>query len=454
VKVSTGETLKAGGAARKAAPPAGTGHTRYRVRPYTVKGRDTMRKKALSHGRCAGRVLMQGRRLAQAKAAKKSVAAARNIKRAWAASVRAFRAIIVAIRGLITLIVAGGWVVLIILIVIVLIAALVSSPLGIFFSNDPGAEGMSTNEAVQELGGEFSEYILYIEDGYHHDELMVVYTGGMSQIDWKGVLAVYVAKVNQNGSSSMDVMSFDEEKMDILRGVLWDMNTVSHELIRETRERTVTRPGEDGKSVEETETVTITTLKITITQKSPEEMAIAYSLTDTQRKALVELLSPEFDTLWDELLGGFVAGGGMREPSKDRIPIGPFSWPLEIPGSITSYFGWREDPFTGETAYHSGVDIAVSEGTPILAAADGTVTTANGMDIYGGGYGYYVRIRHTSGYETLYAHCSAVAVSAGESVKRGQIVGYVGNTGRSKGNHLHWEVYLYDSVNDPLSYFK
>jgi len=453
VKVSTGEAQKAGGAAKKTAPPSGAGHSLHRVRSYTVKGRDTMRNKALSHEPGAGRVLIQGRRLAQVKAAKKAVASVRNIKKAWTASVRSLRAIIAAMRGLITLIVAGGWVVLIILIVIVLIAALLSSPIGIFFSNDPGAGGMTTREAVMTLGDEFSEYILGIEESNLHDELVVVYTGGASQIDWKGVLAIYVVKVNQNGSDSIDVVSFDDEKLDILRGVMWDMNVVFYELIHETRERTVTKPGEDGMPVEETETVTITTLKITITQKSTEEMAVAYSFTDIQRKALGELLSPELATLWDDLLGGFVAGGGMREPSKDRIPIGPFTWPLETAGAITSFFGWREDPFTGETAYHSGVDIGVSEGTPILAAADGTVIVANGLDTYGGGYGYYINIRHAGDYETLYAHCSAVAARAGESVKRGQIIGYVGNTGRSKGNHLHWEVYLNGSPNDPLAFF-
>jgi len=444
---------KAAGVAGKAAPPAKAGHDKYRMRPYTVKGRDTARKSLLYQKSNAQKAVMQGRRLFRAKAVKMAATSARTIKKAGAAVMRALRAIIVATRGLITLIMAGGWVLLVILIVIVLIAALVSSPIGIFFSNDPGHGGMTTREVVMTLGDEFSEYILGIEESNPHDELVVVYTGGASQIDWKGVLAVYVATVNQNGSDSMDVVSFDEEKLDILRGVMWDMNAVSHNLIYETRERTVTKTGEDGKPVEETETFTITILKITITQKGPEEIAASYSFSANQNKALTELLSPAFDTLWDDLLGGFVAGGGIREPSKDRVSIGPFTWPLETEGAITSFFGWREDPFTGETAYHSGVDIAVSDGTPILAAAGGTVIVANGLDTYGGGYGYYVKIRHAGGYETLYAHCSAISVRSGESVKRGQIIGYVGNTGRSKGNHLHWEVYLNGSTKDPLAFF-
>ena len=77
--------------------------------------------------------------------------------------------------------------------------------------------------------------------------------------------------------------------------------------------------------------------------------------------------------------------------------------------TITSYFGNREVPFTGEPSYHDGTDIAAPAGTPILAAADGTVEVANSTDAWGGGYGYYVKIRHDDSLETLYAHCSSFA---------------------------------------------
>jgi len=442
------------GAANKAVPVYKSGRERHRTRPYSVKDKAAHTAKPTQKALVAERALKQGKRLAQLKTANKSAISAKTLKKAGVAVMRALRAIVAAVRGLIALIMAGGWVVLVILLIIVIIAALVSSPIGIFFSNDPGAGGMTTREAVEILNDEFSELLLGIEEGNPHDELMVVYTGGSSLIDWKGVLATYVAKVNQNGSDSMDVISFDDEKLDILRGVMWDMNAVSYELINETRERTVIKTGEDGKPEEVVETVTIRRLIITITQKTIDEMAAAYGFTANQRKALIELFDPEFDTLWEELLGGFTQGGGMREPSKDRIPTGPFTWPLEVPGTITSFFGWREDPFTGEIAYHSGVDIGVSAGSPILAAADGIVTIANGTDSYGGGLGYYVRIRHSGGYETLYAHCSAVAVRTGENVRKGQIIGYVGNTGRSKGAHLHWEVYSNGNNIDPTTFFQ
>ena len=81
------------------------------------------------------------------------------------------------------------------------------------------------------------------------------------------------------------------------------------------------------------------------------------------------------------------------------------------------------------------------EGTPILAAADGTVTIANALDSWGGSYGYHVKLDHGGGLTTLYAHCSSICVTAGQQVKAGQVIAYVGHTGRATGPHLHFEVH-------------
>ena len=80
------------------------------------------------------------------------------------------------------------------------------------------------------------------------------------------------------------------------------------------------------------------------------------------------------------------------------------------------------------------------EGTPILAAADGTVTVANALDSWGGSYGYYVKLDHGGGLTTLYAHCSSICVTTGHQVKAGEVIAYVGQTGRATGPHLHFEV--------------
>ena len=94
---------------------------------------------------------------------------------------------------------------------------------------------------------------------------------------------------------------------------------------------------------------------------------------------------------------------------------------------------------TRRLGYHNGTDIAAPEGTPILAAAAGTVTIANGVDPWGGSYGYHIKIDHGNGLETLYAHCSAICVRVGQQVQQGEVIGYVGSTGNSTGNHLHFE---------------
>jgi murein DD-endopeptidase MepM/ murein hydrolase activator NlpD len=143
------------------------------------------------------------------------------------------------------------------------------------------------------------------------------------------------------------------------------------------------------------------------------------------------------------LLGGFVQGSGdAMTPGMDTVfADGALQWLLPIEGTITSPQGYRTDPITGEMSYHSGTDIAVPEGTPVLAAADGTVTIANATDSWGGSYGYYVKIDHGGGLTTLYAHCSSICVTVSQQVQAGQVIAYVGHTGRATGNHLHWEVH-------------
>ena len=140
-------------------------------------------------------------------------------------------------------------------------------------------------------------------------------------------------------------------------------------------------------------------------------------------------------------------------PDGTRVPTGTLQWPLPVAGTITSQFGHRVDPITGEVSSHTGTDIACAEGTPILAAADGTVTVANGLDSWGGSYGYYIQIDHGGGLETLYAHCSSICVTTSQQVQAGQVIGYVGHTGRATGSHLHLEVHVNGSRADAMSYF-
>lgn len=127
----------------------------------------------------------------------------------------------------------------------------------------------------------------------------------------------------------------------------------------------------------------------------------------------------------------------------------PALWP--VIGPITSSFGEREDPLNvGEGEFHSGVDIGVSFGTPVRAAADGVVESA-GM---GNGYGREIVVDHGNGIETLYAHLSGFAVTDGQHVNEGQVIGYVGLSGRTTGPNLHYEVRIHNTPVNPHRYLR
>jgi murein DD-endopeptidase MepM/ murein hydrolase activator NlpD len=134
-----------------------------------------------------------------------------------------------------------------------------------------------------------------------------------------------------------------------------------------------------------------------------------------------------------------IAGGGVESEGAR----GMFSWP--VTGIITSPFGWRSNPFGGSPEFHQGLDIAAPSGTTVTAAASGTVIMAQ----WYGGYGNYILIDHGGGYSTGYGHLSAIYVSNGQTVARGQAIGAVGSTGQSTGPHLHFEVRIAGKPVDP-----
>ena len=122
----------------------------------------------------------------------------------------------------------------------------------------------------------------------------------------------------------------------------------------------------------------------------------------------------------------------------------PSIWPAR--GWLTGTFGGRSDPFTGEPGYHQGLDIATEKGVPVYATADGKVESAS----YTGDYGNLLVISHGFGLTTRYGHLSAFAQKVGRDVKRGDIIGYVGSTGRSTGAHLHYEILANGKLINPL----
>jgi murein DD-endopeptidase MepM/ murein hydrolase activator NlpD len=131
-----------------------------------------------------------------------------------------------------------------------------------------------------------------------------------------------------------------------------------------------------------------------------------------------------------------------------RASSSPSLWPVE--GKVTGSFGERIDPFNGEGAFHSGVDISCAYGSPVIAPADGVVTFAE----FQGGYGKAITLDHGRGISTRYGHLSGFAVTPGQQVHRGDTIGYVGLSGRSTGPHLHYEVRINDAPVNPYKYLR
>ena len=146
--------------------------------------------------------------------------------------------------------------------------------------------------------------------------------------------------------------------------------------------------------------------------------------------------------------GGFITDKfGQLLDVRSKVVI---DTPSIVPtnGHITSLFGWRRSPFGFGRDFHTGIDIAAPEGTPVYATAPGEVVCAG----WSGGYGNLVRVKHKYGFETLYGHNSRIAVHMGQIIQKGQVVAYVGATGSATGNHTHYEIRLGGVAINPYPY--
>ena len=376
--------------------------------------------------------------------------AAANARKTITAVRSVIRNFLTSLHSLVVAIATGISVALSIIIVISLVAFVSGSAYGIFFAADaPNAASVTVREAVETLTEEYRDRLEEISDTVQHDRQDITANDDVYYIRWQDVLTVFSSYVSGNEQGT-PVAALTEEQLDKLRETMWAMNAVDYSTRVETA--VIETTDKNGKST--TTEITETVLVIELTHKTPDEMAVDYHFTTRQNTYLQLLQDPQYEELWAELLGGFEQGGGkLMNPDSTRIPTGTLQWPLPVAGTITSQFGHRVDPITGEVSSHTGTDIACAEGTPILAAAGGIVTVANGLDSWGGSYGYYIQINHGGGLETLYAHCSSICVTTGQQVQAGQVIGYVGHTGRATGSHLHLEVHVNGSRTDAMRYF-
>jgi hypothetical protein len=173
-----------------------------------------------------------------------------------------------------------------------------------------------------------------------------------------------------------------------------------------------------------------------------DEVLSGLQFDEDQREWAHAMLQSDLDALQD--VGANCRGAGWQPRPKDG-----WVWPVPDSSRITSCFGPRLDPVEYLDGHHTGLDIGASEGGPLLAARDGQVADARWDDRYGN----VVRIAHADGLVTLYAHLSEFAVTDGQAVSAGQVIGYVGSTGKSTGPHLHFEVRTGGTPEDPLTYF-
>lgn len=386
-----------------------------------------------------------------ARLAKQAAQAAKEAAQKVSAVVRAgLKALWAATQTLAAAIAAGGTTALLAIVVFCMVAMVAGSAFGIFFAAEPTGDGVSVAQAITELNEEYQERLQEIESEEEYDRQEIESNDGSYAIAWQDVLAVFAARTS-GAEDGAPVAYLDEENLERLWQIMWDMNEITWEVETQTHEVETTPATDTTDDTDENEddlvttTVTETVLILTLHHKTADEMREEYRFNARQNEYLTLLLAEDTTALWGDLLGGFAMGelgGEILTPGSDTtLGGGALQWPLPVAGTITSPQGYRTDPITGEVSYHSGTDIAAPEGTPILAAADGTVTIANALDSWGGSYGYHVKLDHGGGLTTLYAHCSSICVTVGQQVKAGQVIAYVGHTGRATGPHLHFEIH-------------
>ena len=319
--------------------------------------------------------------------------------------------------SLMALLGAGG-VVLLLAMVIGAAAAVIGSPMGILFADESGDQNsIRIAEIVAETNADFGTAINDIVAAHPECSETTMdydYEDGHTWASyWPEVLAVFAVQNNLNNDG--DVVVIDEGKKRLIQDTFWAM----HEISAEVEEVTTTpEPTEDEP---DPEPVTEYILHITVSSKSVDALADLYRFTQDQRDILHQLLSEEMRPSLLALCGG------------TTVADGELCWPLPGHTYISCHFG-EVDAFGN--AGHRGTDIPAPEGTPILAAHSGTVLVSGWNDSYGN----QVLLDNGAGLSTRYAHMTQTAVTAGEAVTAGQVIGYVGNTGDSTGFHLHFEV--------------
>ena len=262
---------------------------------------------------------IKGAKKAYQIAKSRAKAMAKSAKQAMIATIRAIKAIILAAKSLIFFLFGGFWIAIIIIIVVSLIAMLVGSVFGIFFSSEDVGSTITVNETQQpvtmnkviaDLNTEFMNKITQIQQENPYNEYDI--TG--SRAEWKDILAVYVAKVS-GGDNQVEMATLDDNKVNTLKEIFWAMNEISFTKEEESREEVIFH-----LTWTEYKTVTYTKLHITINTKSIDEMADNYNFTQEQRNQLTEMSDEKYASMWSAVIyGSSVGSNDIVEVAKSQI---------------------------------------------------------------------------------------------------------------------------------------
>ena len=278
---------------------------------YTVKTADRSVKAGIKTAEQTAKITQRSAqaaaRTAQVTAHAARIAAQKaavTAKAAAKAVISSVRAILAATKALITTLAAGGSVAFLIVVVICLIGLLVGSVFGIFFSGEDTGSGLTMRSAIREINQDYQDQLDGIQNTVAHDELEM----SGSRATWPEVLAVYAVKTNTDPTDGQEVASMTERKRDILEDIFWEMHTISYNTATDSHVETTTGTDENGNPIEIQTTVETVTLYITVTHKTPEEMADQFRFDADQREKMEELLSDEYRTLWNTVLFGIGIG--------------------------------------------------------------------------------------------------------------------------------------------------
>lgn len=297
--------------------------TAERTAKTTIKTSQQAAKAAQKTAQATAKAAQKAAQVAKATAK----AVAQGIKVAVKATIAAIKAIIAGIKALVAAIAAGGWVAVVVIIVICLIALLLGSVFGIFFSGEDSGTGMSMQTVVQQINADYDSQIQAKKNAVSYDGLEM----SGSRAVWKDVLAVYAVKVNTDPDNPQEVATMDDTKKQLLKDIFWEMNQISSRTESKTETQITETDDGHGNIVQTETTVTRTYLYITVSHKTVDEMAAQYSFTQEQKDYLASLLEDKNNSLWASVLYGI-------NYSDDQIVIVALSQVGNVGGE--PYWSW------------------------------------------------------------------------------------------------------------------